>query len=933
MSDRQSFLGNADIETINSMYKEYLENPDNVEETWQKFFEGFDFAQREFPVKKSSAINDKEFKVINLIYAFRQRGHLFTKTNPVRSRRQYLPDLSLDNFGLSDLDLDSEFQAGTEIGIGRAKLREILNHLTETYCRTIGVEYMFIRNPEKVKWLQDRMESTQNRPVFTHDEKKHIYFHLQLAVGFEKFIHKKFIGQKRFSLEGAESVIPALDAVIEKGAELGIQEFVIGMSHRGRLNVLANILQKPYENIFEEFTGKQYDEENFLGDVKYHLGYENDVITDSGKKVHLNLVPNPSHLETVGGVVQGLSRSKIDFQYNKDYGKLAPIVIHGDAAVATQGVVYEIIQMSKLEGYKTGGTIHLVINNQVGFTTSYLEARSSTYSTDIAKVIKSPVFHVNGDDPEALIYTIKLAMEYRQTFHTDVFIDLLCYRKYGHNEGDEPRFTQPLLYKEIARHPNVRDIYSKYLVEQNLYTQEQVKQAEADFESVLEEKIKISVDEMDTVLVDPFLEKEWKAFRQPDEDDFFKPMETGFDKKRLMGIAHSINTLPEGRKFFSKIEKLLNARKKLFEGGKVDWAMAELLAYGSLLEEGHPVRLSGQDSIRGTFSHRHAAYVEEDTGERYFPLKNLSENQAEFNVLNSLLSEYGVMGFEYGYALAKPEALVVWEAQFGDFHNVAQVVIDQYISSAVEKWGLMNGLVLYLPHGYEGQGPEHSSARVERFLTLCANNNMQVVNPTTPANFFHLLRRQTHRDFKIPLVVFTPKSLLRHPDCISEIDELAKGHFMEVIDDDFVMPEKVKQVVLTFGKIYYELDAYRKENEVDDVAIIRIEQLYPFPYHQIMKILIKYKNVENKLWVQDEPINMGAWSYVQRVFDDVKLLPVARPAAASPAGGLLEQHNIRHQKLMEKTFKLCKCDLATKYCGMRCEIRENEKRRKLLGYI
>lgn len=931
--DKHTYLGNIGVEMVESLYQDFLRDPASVEESWQQFFKGFEFARINYTeLPGSGLVFDKEFKVISLITDYRQRGHLFTKTNPVRTRRSYTPDLSLQNYGLDDADLDTVFQAGNEIGIGPATLRDIVAHLQMTYCRTIGVEYMYIRTPEVVKWLQKKMEEVKNTPSFSAEQKKHIYFNLKIAVGFEKYIHKKFVGQKRFSLEGAESLIPALDSVIDYGAELGIEEFVIGMSHRGRLNVLANVLNKPYVKIFEEFTGKSYTEDNLLGDVKYHMGYENTIETETGKQVRLSLVPNPSHLETVGGVASGIARGMITHKYNNDYSKLAPIIIHGDAAISSQGVVYEVIQMSQVEGYKTGGTIHLVINNQVGFTTNYLEGRSSTYCTDIGKVIKAPVFHVNGDDPEALAYTIELAVEYRQKFHTDVFIDLLCYRKYGHNEGDEPRFTQPLLYKEINKHPNVRDIYAKKLIAEGVMTEAERSSAEELFDSILDEALERG-QSIDTVEMVHFLGNEWKAFRHPEKADFFKKIDTGVNRKTLLEIADKINTLPENKKFFSKIDKLLKSRIEMIENDQLDWAICEHLAYGSLLLENYPVRISGQDSIRGTFSHRHAAYVEEDTGERYFPLKNLSARQAPFEIYNSTLSEYGVMGFEYGFALATPGGLTIWEAQFGDFVNVAQVIIDQYISSAVEKWGLMNGLVLYLPHGYEGQGPEHSSARIERFLALCANNNMQVLNCTTPSNLFHALRRQTLRDFKVPMVIFTPKSLLRHPDCVSTMDDLENGSFMEVIDDQFVDPEKVTQVAFSFGKIYFDLSAYRAENAIENVAIIRIEQLYPFPFDIVKDIIAKYKNATTFVWVQDEPINMGPWSYINRIFNEVPLLPIARPPASSPAGGLMEQHNKRLQKIIEKTFKKCTCDLSENYCGQRCQVLENEKRKKYYGYI
>ncbi|MBN2683154.1 MAG: 2-oxoglutarate dehydrogenase E1 component [Bacteroidales bacterium] len=924
--DKFSFLGNADPALIDKMYQEFLADPDSVEESWRNFFKGFEFARSFYASDNSDEkLFDAEYKVLNLIDAYRKRGHLFTKTNPVRIRRNYLPTLDLENFGLSEKDMDTVFQAGKDIGIGPSTLRNIVDFCKDTYCRAIGSEYMFIRNIEVVTWLRKSLEENRNTPEFSIEEKKEILLHLKQAVGFEKFIHNKFVGQKRFSLEGAESLIPALNSIIDKGAELGVKELIIGMSHRGRLNVLANVLRKPFEDIFSEFTGTNYSESELLGDVKYHLGYGNTVSARSGEKVRLNLVPNPSHLEAVGPVVQGISRAKIEHKYKRDFKKLIPVIIHGDAAVASQGVVYEVIQMSQLNGYKTGGTIHLVINNQVGFTTNYLDARSSTYCTDIAKVTKSPIFHVNGDDPEALVHTVNLAMLYRQTFHTDVFIDILCYRKYGHNEGDEPRFTQPLLYKKIAGHPNPFEIYSEKMVEQGIFSKEQIRMFQMEFEEILEHNFaesKVS----NTLHIKQFLEEDWEDFKHPRSYDFKKSPETGVDFTILSEISKNINTLPTDKNFFKKVHKLMQDRANFFEEGFVDWAMAELLAYGSLVYENHPVRVSGQDSERGTFSHRHAALVVEDTDEKYFPLKHVSENQAAFHVYNSPLSEYGVLGFEYGYALSQPKGLTVWEAQFGDFHNVGQVIIDQYIASAEEKWGLMNGLVLLLPHGFEGQGPEHSSARIERFLELCANNNIQIVNCTTPANFFHALRRQVKRDFEVPLIVFSPKSLLRHPECISPVTDLTSGGFNEVIDDDISNSSEIEQIVFTSGKIYYELKAQKALRNAESFAIIRIEQLYPAPIKQIKEILDKYSNARRFVWVQEEPANMGAWTYINRILNNIELELVARPPSGSPATGLGEIHKMQQNKLMDKTFRRCNCERKNIFCGLQCTSKLESKK-------
>jgi len=901
--DRFSQVGNQEIAAIDELYQDYLKDPERVDESWRNFFRGFELGRANFRSQSEVPENqiNKELAILNLIDGYRLRGHLFTKTNPVRTRRQYTPTLDIENFGLQKSDLDTVFHAGNNIGIGPATLRDIIAHLDATYCDAIGVEYAYLRDPAVVQWLRAKMEGTKNSREFTAEDRKHIFYHLKVAVGFENFIHKKFVGQKRFSLEGAESLIPAMDAVIEQGADLGIQEFVVGMAHRGRLNVLGNIMKKPYESIFKEFYGTEYEEGISLGDVKYHLGFENIIQSDNGQDIKLSLVPNPSHLETVGPLVEGMARSRIDAVYNGDENRLAPILIHGDAAIAGQGVVYEVIQMSLLNGYRTGGTIHLVINNQVGFTTNYLDARSSTYCTDVAKVTRSPVFHVNGDDVEALIYTIRLAMEFRQKFHTDVFIDILCYRRYGHNEGDEPRFTQPLLYKAISTHKNPRDIYAEKLIETGIMTQEEVLAEIKDFDDFLASKYKES-EKIEKLKIKKFLVEEYHDYFKPSKVDLFEKTDTGVPKDKLIALAERVNYVPDDKPFFNKVNRILSDRKMMISDNKLDWAMAELLAYASLLDEGHPVRISGQDSERGTFAPRHASFVVADMDERYFPLKHLSPGQAPFHIYNSPLNEYGVMGFEYGYAMVQPNALTVWEAQFGDFNNVAQVIIDQYICSSEEKWGLMNNLVLFLPHGYEGQGPEHSSARIERFLTLSANQNMQVVMPTTPDNFFHVLRRHLKWKTRLPLIIFTPKSLLRHPQVSCTLDELAHGRFQEVIDDHLVKTAQVKQLVLTSGRLYYDLIRKRVEVGDETTAIVRLEQLYPFPASQVEAILKKYNRATRLIWAQDEPENMGSWSFICRMLPDVKLEVVSRPESGSPAGGLMKQHNLRLDKILTSIF-------------------------------
>jgi 2-oxoglutarate dehydrogenase E1 component len=760
---------------------------------------------------------------------------------------------------------------------------------------------MYIRKPEEVEWLRNKIE-LKNRPKFSVEEKKHILHKLNQAVVFEEFLHKKFVGQKRFSLQGLESLIPALDALVEKGAELGIKEFIMGMAHRGRLNVLANIFNKTYEAIFSEFEGKEYEDNLFDGDVKYHLGYSCDAKTDKGYDVHLTLAPNPSHLEAVDPVVEGITRSKID-QYIKDENKIVPILIHGDAAIAGQGVVYEVIQMAQLDGYRVGGTVHIVTNNQIGFTTNYLDGRSSTYCTDVGKVTLSPVFHVNGDDVEAVVQAIQLALEYRQKFHKDVFIDILGYRKYGHNEGDEPRFTQPLLYKAIAKHPNTRDIYLNQLYENGVISKEEAKELEKKFNDLLDERLNES-KQIERATVTHFLKRTWEGLEFCSTDGFEIKSITKVPKKDFLSIAKKTTTLPKDKKFLKKIVRLFEERNKMVtETQTFDWAMGELMAYATLLNEGHQVRLSGQDVERGTFSHRHAVLKVEDSEEEYIPLNNISEKQAPFYLYNSLLSEYGVLGFEYGYSMATPHGLTIWEAQFGDFYNGAQIIVDQFLSAAEEKWKTMNGLVMLLPHGYEGQGAEHSSARLERFLQLCAENNMQVANCTTPANFFHLLRRQLKRNFRKPLIVFTPKSLLRHPKCVSTLEEFTEQEFITVYDDASANKKTIDTVVLCTGKFYYDLLAKKEEINAENIALIRIEQLYPFPKNQILTLLKSYKSAKKIIWAQEEPQNMGAYVHVMLHLKEIPLEVVSLAESGAPATGSSKAHVQRHNAIINKIFE------------------------------
>jgi 2-oxoglutarate dehydrogenase E1 component len=904
--DNYSFLSNMDVSSAEHLYQQFLQDPTSVSADWQQFFAGFEFARTSFDLDNGQAIPanfQKEFDVINLINAYRKVGHLFTKTNPVRERRQYLPTLDIENFNLSKADLGTVFHAGSLIGIGPASLDKIISHLTATYCHSIGVEYMYIRRPEVIEWFQKKLETKRNQPDFSIDEKKAILGKLNQAVVFEQFLDKKFPGQKRFSVEGAEALIPALDVAVEVGSDLGIEEFVMGMAHRGRLNVLANIFNKTYKDIFTEFAGKDYEDQDLEGDVKYHMGFTSFAKCDNGKEVKMNLCPNPSHLETVDPVAEGIARAKIDRKYKGDNSKLCTVLIHGDAAIAGQGVVYEVIQMAKLDGYGTGGTIHIVVNNQVGFTTNYTDARSSIYCTDVAKTTLSPVFHVNGDDVEAVAYTMKMAMEFRQTFKGDVFVDLLCYRKYGHNEGDEPRFTQPILYNIIAKHPNPLEIYRKQLTSQGVVESKLVEEMEEQFKQMLQERLDES-KQVEKAKITQFLEDTWQGFRFAKPEDFDQSIDTGVSEKALKDMADKLTTIPDGWKFFRKMEKILQDRRDMvFKSDQLDWGMAEHLAYASLLLEGHPIRLSGQDCERGTFSHRHSVLKVEDSEKEYVPLNDLKEGQAQFNVFNSLLSEYAVMGFDYGYAFSSPNTLTMWEAQFGDFVNGAQIIIDQFLCSAEEKWKGMNGLVLLLPHGYEGQGAEHSSGRMERFLNLYAGYNMQIVNCTTPANFFHLMRRQMKRDFRKPLIVFTPKSLLRHPKCVSSLKELAKGRFQEVIDDASANAKQVEKVVLCQGKIYYELLEEKERIGDTSVALLRLEQIEPLPRKQLKALIDKYSNVKRWTWVQEEPENMGAWSHLLRVWRDVELDVICRPPSGTPATGSGVRHRAVQARLIAKVFE------------------------------
>lgn len=874
LMDKFSFLNAAHTAYFAQLYDEYLVNPDKVEPSWRAFFQGFDFGmesagdgnentayQSEAATATAPEIIQKEFKVVQLIDAYRTRGHLFTKTNPVRERRQYTPTLALENFGLSDADLDTNFDSASLIGLNNTTLRDIIAHLETVYCDSIGVEYMYIRIPEERKWIQNWLHKNNNHASFSGDEKKQILKKLNEAVSFETFLHTKYVGQKRFSLEGNESLIPALDSLIERAADKGVNEFVLGMAHRGRLNVLTNIFGKPVSDIFSEFDGKDYEQDIFDGDVKYHLGYTSKRKTDNGNDININIVPNPSHLEAVGAVVQGIARAKIDSHTPDNYSNVLPIVLHGDAAIAGQGIVYEIVQMSNLEAYKSAGTIHLVVNNQIGFTTNYLDARSSTYCTDVAKVTLSPVLHVNADDAEAVVHAINFALDYRMEFKRDVFVDLLGYRKYGHNEGDEPRFTQPTLYKAIGKHMNPRDIYANKLMEEGVIDANFVATLEKAYKAELEEQLVTSRERKNTVIT-PFLQDDWNGYDNVTEEVMMRPVDTTYDRKKLDAIAKTLATLPEGKNFIKKIQRIVESRLDMYNDNALDWAMGEHLAYATLLTEGYSVRMSGQDVERGTFSHRHAVLKTEGAEEEIKLHDNIAGKKGSFEIYNSHLSEYAVVGFEYGYALAQPKTLTIWEAQFGDFSNGAQIIIDQYISAGEDKWKNQNGLVMLLPHGYEGQGAEHSSARMERYLLMCARDNMFMANCTTPANIYHLLRRQALVNYRKPLVIFTPKSLLRNSKVVSTVDEFANGSFKELLDVDGDAFAKAKSLIFTSGKFYYDLLEYRLEHDRADVAIVRIEQLFPLPVAQMEAVIAKYKNAEDIVWAQEEPKNMGAYSFL-----------------------------------------------------------------------
>ena len=909
-----TFILNAHPAYIESLYSDFKTNPESVDSEWRKFFEGFEFALQsngngngssKVAIPVGDIDYEKELLVYSMMKAYRQNAHLNAKTNPIRERVDRKAHLNIEDFGLTQADLSSKFAIGQKAGLGTVTLQEIRDYFEKIYCGSIGIEYVYIHNPKIRKWIRDRFETKKKDFGFDAEKKKNILEKLNETTTFEQFLGTKYLGQKRFSSEGGESSIAALDAIINKGAELGTEECVIGMAHRGRLAVLANIMRKPYEIFFNEFEGSApTNDSQGAGDVKYHLGYHTQHKAKNGKEIFLKLMPNPSHLESVDPVVQGYARAKADTHYDSKHEKILQILIHGDAAIAGQGIVYEVLQMSQLPGYKTGGTIHFIINNQIGFTTDFDDARSSKYCTSLASIVEAPVFHVNGDDVEAVIFASELAVEYRQKFGGDVFIDMVCYRKYGHNEGDDPEFTQPLMYDKIKKHTNPRDLYREKLIDQKVITADFGKKLETDFKQVLQEKLeKVRAKPIPYAIQEA--EKEWKNVRLATKKDFEKSPKTAVAAKTIQTIINNFTKLPEGFSPIRKANKILERYDTMLKEDKIlNWAAAELLAYGSLLLDGHNVRMTGQDVKRGTFAHRHAIIFDEKTRAQHNRLNTLAEKQGQFIIHNSLLSEYGVLGFEFGYHWANPNNLVLWEAQFGDFVNGAQIMIDQYITSAETKWNQQNGLVMLLPHGYTGMGPEHSSARPERFLQACAELNIIVANITSPSNYFHALRRQLAWDFRKPLIVMSPKSLFTHKRCISPLAEISKGTFQEVLDDtNTVAKTKVKRVILCTGKIYYDLLEYKEENKRKDVAIVRLEQLYPYPEKQLTTILKKYKTAEI-YWVQEEPENMGAWTFILRHYQgDKNLTVVSRKASASPATGFKEIHKEEQKQIVQQAFE------------------------------
>lgn len=906
-----SYITNQHPQYIEGLYQTYTQDATLIDPELKKFFEGFDYAVNNniapttngniSPATTQNSNIVKEFAVYQLIQAYRKKGHLVANTNPIRARVDRHANLDLQHFGLTNADLTESFDAGKFIGLPNGKLNAIIAHLKKCYTATIGFEYSSINNIEKITWLANEVEQVIHNELPT-DKKKRILSKLNEAVIFEKFLATKYIGQKRFSLEGGETTIAALDAIINIAAANNVKEVVIGMAHRGRLNVLANIMGKTYEQIFSEFEGKGIPDQTMgSGDVKYHLGYSSELETPSGNNIYLKLCPNPSHLEAVNPVVIGYSRAKADIMYNSNFDKVLPILIHGDASVAGQGIVYEVLQMSDLQGYYTGGTLHFVINNQIGFTTDFNDARSADYCTSVAAMVQAPVFHVNGDDPEAVVKCVEIATRYRQEFNSDVFIDMVCYRKHGHNEGDDPKYTQPALYALIEKHKNPRELYSEYLVNKGDVDAALAQEMEKTFWGDLQERL----DEIKQKPLPYNYQKPelwWQNLRRSTPADFEASPNTAITNNTFTSCFNALMSWPADFKPLNKVEKLLQEKVKLYnDQQKIDWATAELLAYASLITDGYNVRMSGQDVGRGTFSHRHAILRDENTNKGYSRLSRIPNADGKFRIYNSLLSEYAVLGFEYGYTIATPKTLVLWEAQFGDFVNGAQTMIDQFISSAETKWQKMSGLCMLLPHGHEGQGPEHSSARMERFLQNCAEDNMVITNITTAANFFHALRRQMLWPFRKPLINFSPKANLRLPGTFSNVSQFLNGSFTEVIDDTSVDAANVKKVLMCSGKIYFDLLAKKTADNNTDTAIIRLEQIYPLPETALLQLYQKY-NKALWLWVQEEPANMGAASFIQMNLKSINYGVISRAASAATATGYNKVHAAEQAEIVNTAF-------------------------------
>jgi 2-oxoglutarate dehydrogenase E1 component len=959
-----SFMQGHNAEYLEQLYAQYAKDPNAVDAAWAEFFRqmgdaepdvtaeaaGPSWARGDWPpapnddltaaltgewpapvetkaagkkiaekaAKAGVEVSDEQIqravldsiRALMLIRAYRIRGHLAADLDPLSMRSDAPhPELDPKSYGFMDADMDRPIFIDNVLGLQVASMRQIVDIVKRTYCGTFALQYMHISDPAQSAWLKERIEGYDKEITFTREGRKAILNKMVEAEGFEKFLHVKYMGTKRFGLDGGESLIPAMEQIIKRGGNLGVEEIVIGMPHRGRLSVLANVMQKPYRAIFNEFQGGSFKPEDVdgSGDVKYHLGASSDREFD-GNTVHLSLTANPSHLEAVNPVVLGKVRAKQDQKNDDSRTKVLSILLHGDAAFAGQGVVAECFALSGLKGHKTGGTMHIVVNNQIGFTTAPHFSRSSPYPTDNALVVEAPIFHVNGDDPEAVVHAAKVATEFRQKFGKDVVLDIFCYRRFGHNEGDEPMFTNPLMYKKIKGHKTTLSLYTERLVKDGLIPEGEIEDMKAGFQAHLNEEFEIGKDYKPNKA--DWLDGRWSHLDKQDED--YQRGRTAIPPETMAEIGKSLASVPEGFPMHKTVGRFLAARGKMFETGTgIDWATGEALAFGSLLTEGYPVRLSGQDATRGTFSQRHSGIINQDTEERYFPLNNIREGQSQYDVIDSALSEYAVLGFEYGYSLASPDNLVLWEAQFGDFYNGAQTIVDQYISAAESKWRRMSGLVMLLPHGYEGQGPEHSSARLERFLQACAEFNMTVANVTKPANFFHLLRRQLARPFRKPLVVMSPKSLLRHPECVSDISEFESGNsFQELIDDPYIGPrsgKKVKRLLLCSGKIYYDLMQKQREDDRKDVAIVRLEQLYPLPDQQLQEIFDRYPNAE-PYWVQEEPSNMGAWQYIHSIFlakevvVNTELKHIARKASASTATGFKEVHDQQQQRIVNLAF-------------------------------